>query len=556
MRLRIWGMGIASQDLTGDGYPEVYLTSQADNKLQTLANGPAEPTYKDIALRRGAIAHRPFTGGDPLPSTAWHPSFEDLNNDGFTDLYVSKGNVDAQEDYATRDPSNLLIGQADGTFVEGATAAGIVDFAKARGAALVDLNADGMLDLVQVVRRENVRLWRNVGSGDVASPEPMGRWIGVGLDQDAPNHDAIGAWIDVRDRSHSADQREVTIGGGHVSGQLGPIHFGLGAAVQAEVRVTWPDGEVGPWLTIAANNVVLVQRGADGGSSPWCPEGGASMPKSNGARLAVFDLPDFGRPASTPDLPAALYAARLRRLRERMEARGYDRLVVYADREHSANLAYLTGFDPRFEEAILVVSASGDPAILVGNECYGMAGAAPLPMRRHWFQDLSLPGQPRDRSRSLSDDPRAMRGSTGPSRVGVIGWKPYRRPLDARRPGLPRRRAASNWRAERARSRTPTDLLIDPADGLRVINEVEQLAAMEAAACTTSNGVRGLLTGPPTRDARARGGGAARLGRLAAVVPPDADRRRRVHGSGCSAPATGRSSAATRSRSRSASGAR
>ena len=28
--LQIWGMGIASQDLDGDGYPEIYLTSQAD----------------------------------------------------------------------------------------------------------------------------------------------------------------------------------------------------------------------------------------------------------------------------------------------------------------------------------------------------------------------------------------------------------------------------------------------------------------------------------------------------------------------------------------------
>ena len=65
-------------------------------------------------------------------------------------------------------------------------------------------------------------------------------------------------------------------------------------------------------------------------------------------------------------------AARLERLRERdATERGYDRLVVYADREHSANLAYLTGFDPRFEEAILVVGPAGEPAILVGNECYG-----------------------------------------------------------------------------------------------------------------------------------------------------------------------------------------
>src|SRR3970040_206903 len=40
-----------------------------------------------------------------------------------------------------------------------------------------------------------------------------------------------------------------------------------------------------------------------------------------------------------------------------------------------------------------------------------------------------------------------------------------------------------------------TDLLIDAADGLRVINEVEQLAVFEWAACQTSNGVRSLLFG-------------------------------------------------------------
>ena len=39
------------------------------------------------------------------------------------------------------------------------------------------------------------------------------------------------------------------------------------------------------------------------------------------------------------------------------------------------------------------------------------------------------------------------------------------------------------------------DLLIDAADGVRVVNEVEQLAAMEAAACTTSTGVRNVIHG-------------------------------------------------------------
>ena len=109
--------------------PSRRVTSRArrDNKLQTLTGGPGKPTYRDIALQRGVTATRPFTGGDVLPSTAWHPEFADVNNDGFIDLFVSKGNVSAQADYATRDPSDLLLGQPDGTFVEAADAAGRPD---------------------------------------------------------------------------------------------------------------------------------------------------------------------------------------------------------------------------------------------------------------------------------------------------------------------------------------------------------------------------------------------------------------------------------------------
>jgi len=259
--MQIWGMGIASYDLTGDGLPEVFLTSQGDNKLQTLADGAAQPMYRDIAFVRGVTAHRPFTGDVILPSTAWHPEFQDVNNDGLIDLFISKGNVEAMPDYATEDPSNLLLGQADGTFIESAEAAGIVNFARARGAALADFNLDGMLDLVVVNRRENVKIWRSVGTGNATQPGGMGDWIAVQLEQPGPNRDAIGSWIEVRIGRHTI-QREVTIGGGHAGGQLGWIHFGLGTADSAKIRVQWPDGENGPWITVDANQFMTIERGA------------------------------------------------------------------------------------------------------------------------------------------------------------------------------------------------------------------------------------------------------------------------------------------------------
>ncbi len=267
--VKVWGMGIASTDVTGDGYPDYYLTSQADNKLQTLAGDPSRPAYRDIALERGVTATRPFVGDTSLPSTAWHAEFQDVNDDGLMDLFVAKGNVSAMPDFAAKDPSNLLIGQPDGTFKEGAEAAGIVHFDQGRGAALVDLDLDGMLDLVEVDRLADARVWRNVGAGDAAAPKPMGDWLGLRLEQAGGNRDAIGSWIEVKvgDR---IQRREVTIGGGHGGGQLGWTHVGLGSADEAQVRVQWPDGEIGPWLPVAANGFAIIERGADE-ARPWQP---------------------------------------------------------------------------------------------------------------------------------------------------------------------------------------------------------------------------------------------------------------------------------------------
>ncbi|HEX6061419.1 MAG TPA: CRTAC1 family protein [Candidatus Limnocylindria bacterium] len=266
--VQIQGMGIASYDLIGDGYPAVFLTSQADNRLQTLAVGPSQPTYRDIGAKRGVNAAQPFTGGDVRPSTAWHAQFDDVNNDGFVDLFISKGNVTDDPDYAQKDPSDLLLGRTDGTFAEAAGAAGILRFDRARGAALADFDLNGTLDLVEVNYGAPVRIWRNVGTGSAAHPV-AGGWLGLKIEQPAPNVDAIGAWVEVRvgDR---IQRRELTIGGGHAGGQLGWVHFGLGAARAADVRVLWPGGETGPWLHVTADQFVVIQRGATG-ARPWSP---------------------------------------------------------------------------------------------------------------------------------------------------------------------------------------------------------------------------------------------------------------------------------------------
>ncbi len=268
VQMQIWGMGIASADLTGDGYPEVYLTNQGENRLQTLAASPATPSYVDIGLKRGANATFPYARDTTLPSTSWHDQFEDVNDDGHVDLFVAKGSIGQQAAYAIRDPSDLLIGRADGTFVEGAGDAGLLEFDPGRGAALADFNLDGLPDLVEVKLDRPLRVWRNVGAGDGTTPRRLGTWLDVDLTEPGPNRDAIGAWVEVR-VGDVVQRREVTVGGGHASGTLGWLHFGLGGAQGADVRVTWPDGAVGAWQTVDANRFELLAR--DASPQRWTP---------------------------------------------------------------------------------------------------------------------------------------------------------------------------------------------------------------------------------------------------------------------------------------------
>lgn len=264
--LKIWGMGIASYDLDFNGLPEYFLTSMADSKLQRAmppADGAAfSPTFSDIALKAGVTAHRPYTGPDKKPSTGWHAQFEDVNNDGMVDLFVAKGNVDAMPDFAQEDPNNLLLQRADGTFEEAGDAAGVASMKTSRGAALADFNLDGLLDLVVVNRRTPAQLWRNTST-------TAGNWVEVQVKQPGVNPDAIGGWIEIK-HGDAVIRREMTVGGGHASGQIGWRHFGLGTSENADLRIEWPDGTKGDWFSVSANNFYTLQKGQT--PSIWTPE--------------------------------------------------------------------------------------------------------------------------------------------------------------------------------------------------------------------------------------------------------------------------------------------
>jgi hypothetical protein len=241
--ISIWGMGIASQDITGDLRPDVFLTSMADQLMQ-LSTGTG---FAAAPFSLGTYAQRPFSGDDGRPSTGWHAEFGDIDNDGLQDLFIAKGNVDQMPSNAMKDPNNLLMQQADGTFRETADIARIATTERSRGAALADFDNDGRLDLVVANRRAPLELYQN------ASPV-TGNWLMITPRQEGINTFAVGSWLEVRDSKGRIQTKELTVGGGHAGGQAGSVHFGLGAEHEAEVRVRWPDASSSDWITLPAND--------------------------------------------------------------------------------------------------------------------------------------------------------------------------------------------------------------------------------------------------------------------------------------------------------------
>lgn len=215
--------------------------------------------------------------------------------------------------------------------------------------------------------------------------------------------------------------------------------------------------------------------------------------------LTDIDLPDFGMPKVEPRISGETYQTRLEKLYEAADGAGFTSFVVYGDREHVANLAYLTGYDPRFEESVLIMDVASRKATLV----MGHEGLGYYPVSRVkesltpvLYPSFSLMAQDRSTTRPLSIILMEA-GIEDGDRVGVAGWKYYTEKetsnpeywlevpsyiVDALREAVGKRNVVN-----------ANSLLMHPTDGLRAVNEVDQLAWFEYAASHTSQAVRDVV---------------------------------------------------------------
>jgi len=246
----ISGMGLDFRDYNNDGLPDIVyvaLNRQTFPVLQNTGHGE----FSEVTASSGMTAQT-------LNMSGFGPGLYDFDNDGWKDLFVSRGHVSATHPpgASVRQPNTVFrnLG-ASGKWQPLTEDAGFTPStaARHRGCAFGDFDGDGRVDIVVTSMDADAELWMN------RSPN-TGHWIDFALQGVKSNRDGIGARIKVVAKS-GAQYNHQTSSVCYASSSLGPVHFGLGVdAVVTKVEITWPSGIVQTLENVAADRIVKVKE--------------------------------------------------------------------------------------------------------------------------------------------------------------------------------------------------------------------------------------------------------------------------------------------------------
>ena len=230
-------------------------------------------TFTDVAKETGTCE----TGW------GWAAKFADLDNDGWQDLFVVNGlrsagkesyvplilpvittpglditDINSWPDIGNRTWSGyqkkkLFRNLGNGAFKNIAREAGVENDLDGRGIAVVDLDNDGRLDLVQTSADQPLLLYHNV-------TEKSGNWIELKLIGTKSNRDAIGARVRVQ-AGGLTQIREVDGGNGFAGQSTRRVHFGLGKSANIDsLQIRWPSGTTES-VQVPMNRLTYIEEG-------------------------------------------------------------------------------------------------------------------------------------------------------------------------------------------------------------------------------------------------------------------------------------------------------
>ncbi|HUK91583.1 MAG TPA: CRTAC1 family protein, partial [Blastocatellia bacterium] len=246
----IGGMGLDFRDFDNDGWPDIIYVALSKQTFPLLKNLNGRE-FREVTAETGLRAAT-------LPMAAFGAAFYDFDNDGWKDLFVTRGDAVSrplpgtivdQPNTVFRNPGTSGKWQAL-TEEAGLQAAGP---ARNRGCAFGDLDGDGRIDVVATALAKPAQIWMNQSEG-------AGHWLDIALEGTKSNRDGIGASIKVTSKSLT-QYNHMTTTFCYASSSDGPVHFGLGPDDKAQsIEIRWPSGIVQTLENVAADRVIRVKE--------------------------------------------------------------------------------------------------------------------------------------------------------------------------------------------------------------------------------------------------------------------------------------------------------
>jgi hypothetical protein len=202
--------------------------------------------------------------GPSAKSLTFSAFFFDYDLDGLPDIFAANGHVAddvrvTQPSLSYPEPPLLFRNRGRGRFedVSNKVGAALREPVVARGAAYLDYDNDGDLDLLITPSNGPARLLRN----DNANQNDMLRVKAIGVKS---NRDGIGAKVTVRMPNGTRLFEMVKSGSSYLSQSELPLTFGLGKPSEGKVvtlEIVWPSGKRESFAGVKPNQAITLQEG-------------------------------------------------------------------------------------------------------------------------------------------------------------------------------------------------------------------------------------------------------------------------------------------------------
>lgn len=244
------GMGLDFRDFNNDGYPDIVFAA-LNNQTFPLYQNKKGTGFEEVTFATGM---RKLTRG----MAGYGVGIFDFDNDGWKDIFVSRGHVEALAKPGTDiDQVNSVFrnpgAKGQWTALTGEAGFDAAPPARHRGCGFADLDGDGRVDIVVSALGKDAEIWWNRTEGS-------GHWLNVALEGTKSNRDGIGAVVKVVTTS-GTQYNHMTSSVGYASSSYGPVHFGLGADAKVKlVEIRWPSGIVQTLENVDADRAITVKE--------------------------------------------------------------------------------------------------------------------------------------------------------------------------------------------------------------------------------------------------------------------------------------------------------